>query len=64
MRSATAIGLAIRAEGHEDRPLRDQFTKSFGVWREADDGRNVVFDVIFPRGVKLPPRGAKERSEV
>jgi molecular chaperone DnaK (HSP70) len=57
MRSATAIGLAIRAEGHEDRPLRDQFTKNFGVWREADDGRNVVFDVIFPRGVKLPSRG-------
>jgi molecular chaperone DnaK (HSP70) len=59
MRSATAIGLAIRAEGHEDRPLRDQFTKSFGVWREADGGHNVVFDVIFPRGVKLPPRGEK-----
>jgi len=57
MRSATAIGLAIRAEGHEDRPLRDQFTKNFGVWREADNGQNVVFDVIFPRGVKLPSRG-------
>ena len=57
MRSATAIGLAIRAEGHENRPLRDQFTKNFGVWREADDGRNVVFDVIFPRGVKLPSKG-------
>lgn len=57
MRSATAIGLAIRAEGQEDRPLRDQFTKNFGVWREADDGRNVIFDVIFPRGVKLPSRG-------
>ena len=57
MRSATAIGLAIRAEGHEDRPLRDQFTKNFGVWREADDGRTIVFDVIFPRGVKLPSRG-------
>ena len=57
MRSATAIGLAIRADGHEDRPLRDQFTKYFGVWREADEGQNVVFDVIFPRGVKLPSRG-------
>lgn len=56
MRSATAIGLAIRAEGHEDRPLRDQFTKNFGVWREADDGHTIVFDVIFPRGVKLPSR--------
>ena len=57
MRSATAIGLAIRAEGHEDRPLRDQFTKHFGVWREADNGRNVIFDVIFPRGAKLPSKG-------
>jgi molecular chaperone DnaK (HSP70) len=57
MRSATAIGLAIRAQGHEDHPFRDQFTKNFGVWREADDGRNIVFDVIFPRGIKLPSRG-------
>jgi len=57
MRSATAIGLAIRAEGHEDRPLRDQFTKNFGVWREANDGHNIVFDVLFSRGVKLPSRG-------
>jgi molecular chaperone DnaK (HSP70) len=56
MRSATAIGLAIRAEGQEDRPLRDQFTKNFGVWREADDGHTIVFDVIFSRGVKLPSR--------
>jgi molecular chaperone DnaK (HSP70) len=57
MRSATAIGLSIRAEGHEEKPLRDQFTKNFGVWREANDGQNVVFDVIFPRGSKLPARG-------
>lgn len=59
MRSATAIGLAIRAEGREEHPLRDRFTKNFGVWREADEGRNVVFDVIFPRGIKLPSRGAE-----
>jgi molecular chaperone DnaK (HSP70) len=57
MRSATAIGLAIRADGREERPIRDQFTKNFGVWREADNGQNVVFDVIFPRGAKLPSRG-------
>ena len=57
MRSATAIGLAIRAEGHEARPFRDQFTKHFGVWREADEGHNVVFDVIFARGLRLPSRG-------
>src|SRR5208283_2844304 len=57
MRSATAIGLAIRAGGHEECTLRDQFTQNFGVWREADEGGNVVFDVIFPRGMKLPRRG-------
>jgi molecular chaperone DnaK (HSP70) len=57
MRSATAIGLAIRAGSHDDRVLRDRFTQNFGVWREADSGANVVFDVIFPRGVKLPRRG-------
>jgi len=57
MRSATAIGLAIRAESEDDRVLRDRFTQNFGVWRESDAGANVTFDVIFPRGVKLPRRG-------
>src|SRR5262249_32635517 len=57
MRSATAIGLAIRAEGHEGSVVRDQFTQNFGVWREADHGHNVVFDVMFPRGSKLPAKG-------
>ena len=57
MRSATAIGLAIRAGSHDDRVLRDQFTQNFGVWREADGGANVTFDVIFPRGIQLPRRG-------
>src|SRR5271165_4593004 len=57
MRSATAIGLAIRAGSHDDRVLRDQFTQNFGVWREADGGANLTFDVIFQRGVRLPRRG-------
>jgi molecular chaperone DnaK (HSP70) len=57
MRSATAIGLAIRAAGHEGAKLRDRFTHNFGVWREADEGHNVVFDLMFPRGSKLPVQG-------
>ena len=57
MRSATAIGLAIRAAEHEGATLREQFTQNFGVWREADSGHNVVFDVMFPRGSKLPVKG-------
>ena len=57
MRSATAIGLAIRAAEHEGASLREQFTQNFGVWREADSGRSVMFDVMFARGSKLPGRG-------
>jgi len=47
---------ADASERHEDRPVSDQFTANFAVWREADDGRNVVFDVLFPRGMKPPSR--------
>jgi molecular chaperone DnaK (HSP70) len=57
MRSATAIGLAIRAAEHEECVLREQFTQNFGVWREADSGQNVIFDLMFPRGSKLPAKG-------
>lgn len=57
MRSATAIGLAIRAAGHEECVVHEQFAQNFGVWREADAGRNVIFDVMFPRGSKLPVKG-------
>jgi len=57
MRSATAIGLAIRAAEHEGCALREQFTQNFGVWREADSGQNVIFDLMFPRGSKLPNKG-------
>ena len=64
MRSATAIGLAIRAASEDDRVLRDRFTRNFGVWREADGGANVAFDVIFPRGVPLPRRGEQSQRIV
>ncbi|MFZ0743677.1 MAG: Hsp70 family protein, partial [Terracidiphilus sp.] len=53
MRSASAIGLAIRAAAASDR-LQDQFNKNFGMWRETDFGGTIVFDLIFPRGVRLP----------
>jgi molecular chaperone DnaK len=54
MRSATAIGLAIRADSQSGFVLRDQFMRNFGLWRETDDGRSVAFDLIFPRGTALP----------
>ena len=58
MRSATAIGLAISAGGGQSYILRDRFARHFGVWREADHGRAATFDVLFPRGLELPRRGA------
>ena len=57
MRSATAIGLAIHADARSGYVLRDRFTQNFGVWRESEGGRNVVFDLLFSRGTGLPARG-------
>jgi molecular chaperone DnaK (HSP70) len=56
MRSASAIGLAIRASVASDS-LREQFNQNFGIWREADHGGTIVFDLIFPRGSRLPAPG-------
>jgi len=58
MRSATAIGLAISADARSGYALRDRFARHFGVWREADNGRDVAFDLLFPRGLELPRHGA------
>src|SRR6185436_290792 len=49
MRSASAVGLAIRAATGADR-IHEQFNQNFGMWREADSGGTIVFDLIFPRG--------------
>ncbi len=56
-RSATAIGLAIQADAQAGHFLRDQFTRYFGVWREAEGGRDVVFDPLFLKGTSLPGPG-------
>lgn len=53
MRSASAVGLAIRAAAQADG-LRERFNQNFGIWREADSGGTIVFDLIFPRGARLP----------
>lgn len=56
MRSASAVGLAIRAASQADG-LREQFNQNFGIWREAESGGSIVFDLIFPRGARLPRPG-------
>lgn len=56
-RSATAIGLAIQADATSGYALREMFTRNFGVWRESDAGRRMIFDPIFPRATRLPGAG-------
>ena len=56
-RSATAIGLAIQADAQAEYVLRDRLTRHFGVWRQADSGRSVIFDPLFCRGTQLPAPG-------
>lgn len=56
MRSASAVGLAIRAAAGSSRML-EQFNENFGIWREAESGGAIVFDLIFPRGLQLPEPG-------
>jgi molecular chaperone DnaK (HSP70) len=53
-RSATAIGLAIQADAQAGYVLRESFTRHFGVWREADAGRTMIFDPLFGKGTALP----------
>ena len=55
--AATAIGLAIAADQAAGYQLREQFTRHFGVWREAEDGRAVAFDVVFGKDGSLPAPG-------
>ncbi|HYO83527.1 MAG TPA: Hsp70 family protein [Bryobacteraceae bacterium] len=57
MRSATAIGLAIQADHESGYTLREIFHRHFGVWRESEDGRRVIFDPLFPKGSPVPAAG-------
>ncbi len=52
--SATGIGLAIQADEQAGYQLRENFTRYFGVWREADAGHTIIFDPLFQKGTPLP----------
>lgn len=55
--AATAIGLAIQADGQSKYRLRDRLTRHFGVWREAESGTTAVFDPVFVKDTPLPGVG-------
>jgi len=63
-RAATAIGLAIQASTQAACRLRERFARYFGVWREADAGRNIEFDALFERGAELPAAGQPPLEQV
>ena len=52
--AATAIGLAIAADQESGYTWEEQFSRHFGVWRESEDGREIVFDPIFSKETRLP----------
>jgi molecular chaperone DnaK (HSP70) len=49
--AATAVGLAVAADPGADVFVREAVTRHFGVWREACDGHDKVFDSILAQDV-------------
>jgi molecular chaperone DnaK (HSP70) len=55
--AAIAIGLAIASDEEAGFQLSDRLSRHFGVFREKDGGRGVVFDPIFSRDTRVPGKG-------
>jgi molecular chaperone DnaK (HSP70) len=55
--ASTAIGLAIIGDQESGYTLGDQFNRHFGVWRENEEGREIIFDPIFVKQTQLPLPG-------
>jgi hypothetical protein len=55
--AATAIGLANFLDEDAGYELSDCLTRHFGVWREAETGREISFDPIFMKDTRLPRAG-------
>jgi molecular chaperone DnaK (HSP70) len=62
--AATAIGLAIAADQESGYSLEEKFSRHFGVWRESEEGRKIVFDPIFCKQTLLPKPGAPQLSAI
>ena len=55
--ASVAIGLAVAAEEGAGTRVAGRLTRHFGVWREAEGGRAMVFDPLFERDTPLPAVG-------
>jgi molecular chaperone DnaK (HSP70) len=52
--AAVAIGLSIACAEGGDFQLADRYSRTFAVFREGDEGREIVLDPIFARDAVLP----------
>ena len=55
--AATAMGLAVWLDREGGYDLEERLSRHFGVFRESDEGEDVVFDTIFEKGTALPAPG-------
>ncbi len=58
--AAVAIGLSIAADAGAGFELVDRYSRTFGVFREGEGGREITFDPIFTPDTALP-RARTER---
>lgn len=56
--AATAVGLAVAADPDAELLTREAVTRFFGVWREAEGGKEKVFDAILSKDTVPPEEGA------
>ena len=56
--ASTAVGLAIAADVDAGIYVREAPTRHFGVWREAEAGREKVFDPIIQKRLGVTMDGA------
>ena len=47
--AATAIGLAVFVDREAGFALSERLSRHFGVFREAQTGEDVTFDLILPK---------------
>ena len=52
--AAVAIGLSIAADAGAGFELVDRYSRTFGVFREGESGREITFDPIFTPDTALP----------
>jgi molecular chaperone DnaK (HSP70) len=61
--AAVAIGLSIAADAGAGFELVDRFSRTFGVFRESEGGREITFDPIFTPDTALPRVRAERLTE-